>query len=103
MRIIKERTLWEYCRKGRYTAARNSLRGWVSEIGLADWNNPAELKTSNKSASLIGSKRVVFNIKGNNFRLVADIDYKRRIVFIIWFGTHKEYSRINVKRIKYGD
>jgi len=61
------------------------------------------LKSSFQSASLIDSERVVFNVKGNRFRLVVDINYRHRIVFIIWFGTHEENNKINVEELTYGD
>lgn len=53
------------------------------------------------SASIIGAERVVFNIKGNEYRLVAAVDYRRAIVFIKWIGTHKEYDNIDVRTISY--
>ena len=55
------------------------------------------------NASIVGNDRVVFNIKGNAYRLVAAIDYQREIVFIKWLGTHVEYDRIDVKTVKYGN
>lgn len=67
----------------------------------SDWNNPAELKLKYKNASIISSKRVVFNIKGNEYRLITDIEYKMKIVFVIWFGTHTEYNKINAKEVEY--
>lgn len=62
-----------------------------------------ELKAKYRNASIINSKRVVFNIKGNEYRLVVDIEYKLKIVFIVWFGTHKEYDTIDAKTISYED
>ena len=102
MRIIKEKTLWEYCTRRRYSAALTSIQAWISEVRYSDWSNPAELKASYKTASIIGANRVVFNIKGNDFRLVLDVDYKHKVVYVIWFGSHGEYDRIDVKEIKYG-
>jgi len=101
MRIIKEKTLWEYCKQSRYSVALESILAWISEVRYSDWSNPAELKASYNSASIIGSERVVFNIKGNKFRMVTDINYERGIVYVIWFGTHSEYDRIDVKTVKY--
>ena len=54
-----------------------------------------------KNASIISSKRVVFNIKGNEYRLIVDIEDKMRIVFIVWFGTHKEYDKIDAEEVNY--
>lgn len=53
-----------------------------------------------RNASIISSKRVVFNIKGNDFRLITDIEFKLGIVFIVWFGTYNEYDRIDAKTVK---
>ena len=68
---------------------------------FANWQNPNELKEQHLSASIINNKRVVFNIHGNKFRLIVDIEYRLGIVFIVWFGSHKEYDKIDVKIIKY--
>ncbi len=74
---------------------------WISEVKNSGWNNSSELKLKYKNASIIGSKRVVFNIKGNDFRLIVDIEYKLKIVFIVWFGTHDEYDQIKAKEVNY--
>lgn len=54
-----------------------------------------------KNASIISSKRVVFNIKGNEYCLIVDIEYKMKIVFVVWFGTHKEYDKVDAKEVNY--
>ena len=59
------------------------------------------MKALYKNASIISGKRVVFNIKGNDYRLIVDIEYNLKIIFIVWIGTHKEYDKINVKKISY--
>ena len=102
MRIIKEKTLWEYCSKNRYSSARDPLQAWIYKIRGSSWDSPAELKADFKYASIIGTKRVVFNVKGNYFRLIVDIEYQLKTVFIVWFGTHSEYDKIDVKSIDYG-
>ena len=50
---------------------------------------------------LLSSKRVVFNIKGNDYRLIVDVEYKLKIVFVVWFGTHSEYDKIDAKTVSY--
>ncbi|MGB6552923.1 MAG: type II toxin-antitoxin system HigB family toxin [Candidatus Binataceae bacterium] len=62
-----------------------------------------EVKRSYGTASIISSDRVVFNIKGNDYRLVTAIDYRRQIVFIKWLGSHREYDKINARTIKYAN
>ena len=101
MRIIKEKTLNEYCRLDRYKKAESAIRSWIYEVRFSKWNNAAELKAKYKNASIISSKRVVFNIKGHDYRLGVDIEYQLKIVFVVWFGTHNEYDNINVKTVNY--
>jgi len=101
MRIIKTGTLQDYCRQTRYRSAQKALQAWLYEVKYSSWNNSAELKLKYKNASIIDSKRVVFNIKGNEYRLIVDIEYKMKIVFIVWFGTHKEYDKIDAKEVNY--
>ena len=103
MRIIKEKTLTEYCRLSRYKPAENSLKAWVYEVKYTTWDSANELKAKFRNASIISSKRVVFNIKGNDYRLIVDVEYKLKIVFVVWFGTHSEYDKIDAKDISYED
>lgn len=101
MRIIKEKTLTEYCKFSRYKLAEESIKAWIYEVRFSNWNNSKELKSKYGNASILSSKRVVFNIKGNDYRLIVDIEYKLKIVFIVWFGTHEEYDRIEAKSVSY--
>jgi mRNA interferase HigB len=101
MRTIKESTLTNLCEQARYKKAEQAIRSWIYEVRFSDWNNAAELKAKYKNASIISSKRVVFNICGNHYRLVVDIEYQLKIVFIVWFGTHNEYNSINVNEVSY--
>ena len=101
MRIIKTGTLQNYCLQHRYRNAHKALQAWIYEVKYSDWNNSSELKLKYKNASIISSKRVVFNIKGNEYRLIVDIEYKLKLVFIVWFGTHKEYEKIDAKEVNY--
>lgn len=101
MRIIKEKTLTEYCKLSKYKQAEEHVKAWIYEARYAIWDNANELKAKYGNASIISSKRVVFNIKGKDYRLIVDIEYKLKIVFIVWFGTHKEYDKIDAKTISY--
>ena len=103
MRIIKEKTLTDYCKSSKYKNAEESLKAWIYEVKFSVWDNASELKAKYRNASIISSKRVVFNIKGNDYRLIVDIEYKLKIVFIVWFGTHKEYDKIDAKTVSYED
>ena len=101
MRIIKEKTLTEFCKLNSYKPAAESLRAWVYEVRYSNWYNANELKSKYRNASVLSSKRVVFNIKGNDYRLIVDIENKLMIVFIVWFGTHAEYDKIDAKTVSY--
>ncbi len=101
MRIIKEKTLTEYCKQSKYQKSEESVKAWIYEVRFSTWHNANELKSKYGNASIINSKRVVFNIKGNEYRLIVDIEYKLKIVFVVWFGTHKEYDIIDAKTVSY--
>jgi mRNA interferase HigB len=77
------------------------LDAWYAEAEKAAWKNPAELKQQYRSASIVSSERVVFNIKGNEYRLVVAINYHYQVLLIIWLGTHKEYDKIDVEKVEY--
>lgn len=99
MRIIAVKTLkqaWE-----QFPRAKQALLSWYEETEAASWNNPNELKAHYRNASIISERRVVFNIQGNTFRLIVDIEYRLRIVFIAWFGTHSQYNLIDAKKVSY--
>ena len=101
MKIIKEKTLSDYCRLSRYKQAEEPLTAWIYEVKYSTWNNANELKAKYRNASIISSKRIVFNIKGNDYRLIVDVEYKLKIVLIVWFGTHVEYDKTDAKTIRY--
>ena len=84
-------------------AVRTALAAWFYEVRHAQWRHPMEVKASYRTASIVSGDRVVFNIKGNDYRLVTAIDYRRQIVFIKWIGSHKDYDKIDAKTIRYGD
>jgi mRNA interferase HigB len=101
MRIIKEKTLSDYLMLSKYQQAEEPLKAWIFEVRYSSWENANELKAKYGNASIINSKRVVFNIKGNDYRLIVDIEYKLKIVFIVWFGTPVEYDKIDAKTVSY--
>jgi len=99
MRVIAVKTLREYIIE--FPQAGQALLSWHEEATQAQWNNPNELKAQFRNASVLSEKRVVFNIHGNSNQLIVDIEYRLKIVFIVWFGSHKQYDRINAKTISY--
>jgi mRNA interferase HigB len=98
MRIIARRTLRNFVAKlkGRkdQPAVKAALDAWFAEARRAHWASSADVKRFYASASIVASDRVVFNIKGNDYRLVAAIDYEKAIIWIKWIGTHAEYDKI---------
>ena len=105
MRIIARSTLKRYLESQRRHAGHGALKGavdaWFDEVRRAEWTNMATVKRLYRSASVVSADRVVFNIKGNDYRLVTAMDFEKRIVWIKWIGTHSEYDRIDVKTVAY--
>ena len=99
MRIIAFKTIKDFFERPEYADAEISLRAWYHEAIKAEWKNSNELKKQYRNASLIGDGRVVFNIKGNDFRLVVAVDYEFQIIFIRFIGTHNQYNKIDAKTI----
>lgn len=99
MRVIAVRTLRNYAKKKK--DAEQSLFFWYNEACKAGWKNSNELKEQFGNASVISSKRIVFNIHGNKYRLIIDIEYVLQIIFIVWIGTHSEYDKIDAKKVVY--
>lgn len=84
-------------------AVKTALDAWFHEVEQANWRGPADVKKAYANASVIDADRVVFNIKGNSYRLVTAIDDPRRVVFVKWLGSHKKYDKIDVRTVRYGD
>jgi mRNA interferase HigB len=105
LRIIARRTLRDFVstiagRKDQ-PAVKPALDAWFDEVGRARWKNAAELKRSYATASVASAERVVFNIKGNAYRLVVAIDFEKSIVWIKWIGSHRDYDRIDVIKVEH--
>jgi mRNA interferase HigB len=99
MNIIARGTIQYYIDK--YPSAKTALLTWYSEFLDASFKNFNELKEVFGNASIVTNKRVVFNIKGNDYRLVLSVNFKKIAVYIIWFGRHKEYDKIDVETIEF--
>jgi mRNA interferase HigB len=80
-------------------AARSQYDAWIEIVSRAQWRNPEDVKTSYPKASILKASRVVFNIKGNDYRLVAALQYQAGAVAIRFFGTHGEYDRIDAETV----
>jgi mRNA interferase HigB len=94
MRIISRRLLREFWEKHPDSAI--PLQTWFHDVKHANWTSPAEIKAVYQNASFVAHNRVVFNIKGNHYRLVVVVVYHHGMVYIRFVGTHEEYDRIDV-------
>ena len=99
MKILVKKTILYYTEK--FPIAKIQLLIWFNEFSKLDFHNFNELKQVYGNASIINNERVVFNIKGNDFRLVVSVNFLQKACYIIWFGTHKEYDKIDVKTIAF--
>jgi mRNA interferase HigB len=97
MRIISRRILREFWEK--HPDVTIALETWFHDVERADWNTPADIKAVYQNASFVANNRVVFNIKGNHYRLVVVVIYQHGMVYIRFVGTHEEYDRIDVTTI----
>jgi mRNA interferase HigB len=99
VKILVKKTILYYTEK--FPIAKTQLLIWFNEFSKLDFHNFNELKQVYGNASIINNERVVFNIKGNDFRLVVSVNLLQKASYIIWFGTHKEYDKIDVKTIAF--
>lgn len=97
MRIISRKTLkdfWEH-----HPDARQPLQAWYDDAKNAAWKSPADIKNVYRNARFLADNRVVFNIKGNSYRLIVAILYSHGIIYIRFVGSHREYDRIDAATI----
>ena len=76
-----------------------ALKTWYYEASHADWLSPTDIKAAHRNASIIANDRIVFNIKGNRYRLIVAVRYDISIIFIRFIGTHTEYDRVDAETI----
>lgn len=105
IRVIARRTLRAFV--ARHAGSRDqralekALDAWFREVKSAQWTSTADVKKRYGTASIISADRIVFNIKGNDYRLVVAVDFFKGLVWIKWIGTHAEYDRINAKDVQH--
>jgi mRNA interferase HigB len=106
MRVISRRTLREFVEGRRgykdHAGLKAALDAWFDEVKKARWASAADVKRSYATASIVSADRIVFNVKGNDYRLVVATDFDKGIVWIKWIGTHKDYDKIDVKGVQHG-
>jgi len=97
MRVISRKILIKFWEK--HPDARQPLQTWYADVKHAIWTSPADIKSVYQNASFLSTNRVVFNLKGNKYRIVVVVQYRYEAVYIRFVGTHKEYDRIDAKTI----
>ena len=83
--------------KNRHADVKTQVDAWLSEVEIAQWDSPQNIKLRYPSASFLSDNQVIFNLKGNKYRLLAKIDYKHKTILIKKSGTHAEYSKWKLK------
>lgn len=97
MRIVAKRTLRVYWE--REHEAEQPLKSWFAVASKADWSSPRDVKSTYGNASIVGGGRVALNIGGNKYRLILRFDYRRRIGFVRFIGTHAEYDQVDAATV----
>jgi mRNA interferase HigB len=97
MKVIARKKLREFWEK--YRDAEQELKAWFAEAERSQWKTPQDILNDFSYVDIISGNRVVFNIKGNHYRLVVKIHYNTGVVFIRFVGTHNEYDRIDAETI----
>lgn len=97
VRVIAKKTLRTFWTK--HKDCEQQLKAWYKETEVAIWKDPGDIKADYPAASILEDNRVVFNIKGNKYRLVVKINYSYKIVWIRFIGTHSEYDKIDATKI----
>jgi len=99
MVVISKAVLKEFAEE--YPDAEPALMKWYNETQAADWRNFSELRRTFNTADAVANDRYIFDIKGNQYRLIALNIFKVRTVFILFVGTHKEYDKINASKVQF--
>jgi len=97
MRVFAKKILREFWEK--HNDSEQELKTWYKEASKANWSSPTDIKSKYAKASILKSSRVVFNICGNKYRLITEINYQRKWTFIRFIGTHNQYSKIDADKI----
>ena len=97
MRVISIKKLKKFWEK--HSDSNQLLRAWYEEVKNADWSKSSDVKRKYKTASILSNDRIIFNIKGNKYRLIVAVKYEFGIVYVRFIGTHKKYDKIDVNNI----
>ena len=99
MRVIAKSTLVKFWRQSECVDSKGALQSWYEEVIKVSWKTPQEIKEQYRSASICANNRVVFNIAGNKYRLVVEVQYQAGIVWVKFVGNHAQYDQINVETV----
>ena len=99
MRVIAKRSLVKFYSKPSYADAQGALQSWHDETLKADWRSPQDIKNQYRNVSICANNRAVFNVAGNKYRLVVEVQYQAGIVWIKFIGTHTQYDKIAVESV----
>lgn len=99
MRVVAKSTLVRFWRQPGCADLQGALQSWYDEAIKANWRTPQDIKDQYSSASICGGNRVVFNIAGNKYRLVVEMQYRAGIAWVKFVGTHARYDQINVESV----
>jgi mRNA interferase HigB len=97
LRVIAKKVLRDFWTK--HPDCEQQLKSWYQEADNASWKSPKDIKREYPSASILENNRIVFNIKGNNYRLIVRISYHYQMVWIRFIGTHAQYDKIDANKI----
>ena len=92
MIVVAKEVLEKYVKK--HGDVRKAVEAWINDVEMSTWNTPQDIKNRYSSASFLANNKVIFNLKGNNHRLIVIVAYSMGIVTIKWIGTHAEYDKI---------
>ena len=98
MNIVSVMVLRDFWNK--FPDSEQHLKAWADEVRKASWAQPADIKEKYRNASILKNRRVVFNIKGNQYRLVASVAYRFQAVYVKFIGTHEEYDKIDAESVE---
>ena len=83
----------------KYPSAQQCVLAWCDEVKKAEWKNPVDIKNQYTSVSILKNRRVVFNLKGNDYRLIVAVAYNTGFVFVKFIGTHQQYDAIDANTV----
>lgn len=98
MRVISTAKIIAFYRK--HQDAEQPLKAWLAEVKNSDWKTPQEIKAHYRNVSFLANNRIVFNIKGNDYRIIVAVAYRLGAMYIKFIGTHSEYDKINAETVE---